>query len=85
MEATPVPIPNTEVKLRLADGTAWETVWESRSLPAFIYAPSNDVSEGPFRCKLCLQLFFKITGMRVKSLRNKKKKLLAFRNYFFYI
>ena len=30
----PVPIPNTEVKPATADGTAWETVWESRSLPA---------------------------------------------------
>ena len=33
---TPVPIPNTEVKPATADGTAWETVWESRSLPAVI-------------------------------------------------
>src|SRR3982751_7146731 len=32
-EVTPVPIPNTEVKLSTADGTAWETAWESRSLP----------------------------------------------------
>ena len=30
---TPVPIPNTEVKLFSADGTAWVTVWESRTLP----------------------------------------------------
>ena len=30
---TPVPIPNTEVKPFSADGTAWETVWESRTLP----------------------------------------------------
>ena len=29
-EVTPVPIPNTEVKLLRADGTAWATVWESR-------------------------------------------------------
>ena len=28
---TPVPIPNTEVKHTCADGTAWETVWKSRS------------------------------------------------------
>ena len=27
---TPVPIPNTTVKTRAADGTALETVWESR-------------------------------------------------------
>ncbi len=31
--ATPVPISNTEVKRLSVDGTAWETVWESRTLP----------------------------------------------------
>jgi hypothetical protein len=31
--ATPVPIPNTEVKPLIADGTARVTVWESRTLP----------------------------------------------------
>ena len=30
---TPVPIPNTMVKTQAADGTALETVWESRWLP----------------------------------------------------
>ena len=30
---TPVPIPNTTVKTQEADGTALETVWESRWLP----------------------------------------------------
>jgi hypothetical protein len=30
---TPVPIPNTEVKPFSADGTAWATVRESRTLP----------------------------------------------------
>ena len=35
-EVTPVPIPNTEVKLSTADGTACESVWESRSLPGLI-------------------------------------------------
>ena len=34
-EAPPDPIPNSEVKLSSADGTAWVTAWESRSLPAF--------------------------------------------------
>ena len=29
----PVPIPNTEVKLRGVDDTAWATAWESRKLP----------------------------------------------------
>ena len=31
---TPVPIPNTMVKTKAADGTALETVWESRWPPA---------------------------------------------------
>ena len=30
---TPVPIPNTEVKLFSADGTARAAVWESRTPP----------------------------------------------------
>ena len=30
---TPVPIPNTKVKTRAADGTMLETAWESRRLP----------------------------------------------------
>ena len=30
---TPVPIPNTAVKPFSADGTAWVTVWESRTSP----------------------------------------------------
>ena len=34
-EATPDPIPNSEVKLFCVDGTAWVTVWESRTSPAF--------------------------------------------------
>jgi hypothetical protein len=33
-KVTPVPIPNTEVKLTCADGTAWVTVWESKSPPS---------------------------------------------------
>ena len=33
MGVTPVPIPNTMVKTQTADGTALETVWESRWLP----------------------------------------------------
>ena len=31
--ATPDPIPNSEVKPSRADGTAGETLWESRSSP----------------------------------------------------
>ena len=30
---TPVPIPNTTVKTQTADGTALETMWESRRAP----------------------------------------------------
>ena len=36
-EETPVPIPNTEVKLFSADGTAWAAVRESRTLPRNLY------------------------------------------------
>ena len=32
---TPVPIPNTMVKTRAADGTMLETAWESRWLPDY--------------------------------------------------
>ena len=32
-KVTPVSIPNTKVKLLEADGTAWETVWESKWVP----------------------------------------------------
>ncbi len=35
--ATPVPIPNTEVKSLFADGTALVTMWESRTLPGILY------------------------------------------------
>ena len=34
---TPVLIPNTKVKAWAADGTALETVWESRWLPDIIF------------------------------------------------
>ena len=39
-EETPVPIPNTEVKLFSADGTAWGTTWESRTPPRSFKAKS---------------------------------------------
>ena len=37
--ATPVPIPNTEVKPSGADGTARVTAWESRSSPESLCGP----------------------------------------------
>src|SRR5262245_11773698 len=46
-EVTPVPIPNTEVKLSTADGTAWETAWESRSLPG-LFLQARFERSGPF-------------------------------------
>src|SRR5690349_2918743 len=42
IRVTPVPIPNTEVKPDTADGTARETVWESRSLPA-LFSKAREV------------------------------------------
>ena len=39
-EVTPVPIPNTEVKLLSADGTARATGWESRTLPGIKCNPT---------------------------------------------
>src|SRR5207248_11032581 len=44
----PVPIPNTEVKPATADGTMWETAWESRSLPALIPKPAVNYHSGLF-------------------------------------
>ena len=41
-EATPDPIPNSEVKLFCVDGTAWVTVWESRTSPAFFCPDAGD-------------------------------------------
>ena len=38
---TPVLIPNTKVKARAADGTALETVWESRWLPDIVFLSSS--------------------------------------------
>ena len=37
VEETLLPIPNRKVKLYSADGTAWETVWESKTLPGFYF------------------------------------------------
>jgi hypothetical protein len=48
-EATPDPIPNSEVKLFGADGTAREAVWESRTLPGLFRTGSDAFASGPFR------------------------------------
>jgi hypothetical protein len=50
-EVTPVPIPNTEVKLFSADGTAWETMWESRTPPENLdKSPASETTPGFFGC-----------------------------------
>ena len=40
-EVTPVPIPNTAVKLTRVDDTWLATAWESRSMPAQIFLLSS--------------------------------------------
>ena len=45
MWETPVPIPNTMVKTQAADGTALETVWESRWPPDQKKLNSDLISE----------------------------------------
>ena len=44
-EVTPVPIPNTEVKLSSAEDTWLETTWENKSLPEF-YQDSEFTAQG---------------------------------------
>src|ERR1041384_6442678 len=46
--ATPVPIPNTEVKPLGADGTARATVWESRKPPGLNRKARERKSRGLF-------------------------------------
>ena len=40
-EGTPVPIPNTEVKLIRVENTWLETAWENRTTPALVWAISS--------------------------------------------
>ena len=58
-EETPVPIPNTEVKLFSADGTARETEWESRTPPKILYIP------GAFKR---LRVFFGFLFVGIKNI-----------------
>ena len=46
--ATPVPIPNTEVKPSKADDTAAVRQWESRTLPGYNKGPLIERSAGLF-------------------------------------
>ena len=64
---TPVPIPNTEVKPVGADGTARETVWESRKSPGLFlrFQISNLRSQEPARAFSSRGLFSDILTSRI--------------------
>ena len=64
-EETPVPIPNTEVKLLSADDTWWETAWESRTLP-LIYLKTSLLFKLVF---ICFLEFYMRKGGNSVSLR----------------
>ena len=52
---TPVLIPNTKVKAWAADGTALETVWESRWLPDIVFLSSvKSKTQSEFRKQVVL-------------------------------
>ena len=52
---TPVPIPNTMVKTRAADGTMLETAWESRRVPDDFNALINDLRRKKFSFQMADQ------------------------------
>ena len=43
IEVTLLPIPNRKVKVYSADGTAWETVWQSRTLRGILVLYKNTI------------------------------------------
>ena len=55
-EGTPGPIPNPVAKLLCADGTALVGVWESRTLPTFVWWV------GDMDCGLCFPPTFFMPG-----------------------
>ena len=60
MEVTPVPIPNTEVKLHSADDTWRATAWESRTLLVCLMKLHNGVA-----------FFYYIGNINIKKLKKK--------------
>ena len=66
-EGPPVPIPNTEVKLFSADGTAWETMWESRSPPNSSSGPGLLYDARGLRCLYCIHPFCIFSGLLPSS------------------
>jgi hypothetical protein len=74
---TPVPIPNTEVKPFSADGTAWATVRESRTLPRLKIVPAKAGIRGPsemmgffFSFKLLTQTYPRYILHTKRALKN---------------
>jgi hypothetical protein len=61
-EVTPVPIPNTEVKLFSADGTPWETAWESRTPPEYIKKKPAGGHGGLFLLAICFVVVLVVGG-----------------------
>ena len=51
-EATPVPIPNTEVKLISVENTWLETAWEDRAVPARLSSCQLQLAGAFLRLKL---------------------------------
>ena len=62
---TPVPIPNTEVKPSRADGTAWATVWESRSPRDYFKKPPSQKRRGllAFAASIKAHMLCRATGL----------------------
>ena len=65
-EVTPVPIPNTEVKLFSADGTAREAWWESRTPPKILYKACHLTMTG-FFVRTQNNVWYKIFTSRKKD------------------
>ena len=65
MKVTPVPIPNTKVKLQCADGTAGVTLWKSR------------LSPGEKNTKFSLVVLFCVNIIRFIKIRGAFLKLLC--------
>ena len=59
---TPVPIPNTTVKTRAADGTTLETMWESRRVPEQKKSISRTTENTVFRVPENSGVMLIITG-----------------------
>ena len=77
-EDPPVPIPNTEVKLFCADGTARATVWESRS-PPFSYTQSPGQLSCPGALVVSLDLLCSFSPINRHTLTIDRLSLILLR------